>query len=85
MYSIEYQSDYILIISHSDDEIYIICLDEYNTKIVKINIYFTRIENDMIEEAIKKVLNSGSYDISYELEQYRESKLYQNIVEYNQE
>ena len=85
MYSIEYQSDYILIISNSNDEIYIICLDELKPKIVKINTYFTGIENDMIEEAIKQVLHNGGYNIEYEIEAYRKSEFYQSIKEYNQE
>ena len=85
MFEIEYQSDYILIVSNTSDELYIICLDEYNPKIVKINTYFTGIENDMIEEAIKQVLNNSDYNINYEIELYRKSKLYQNIKEYYQE
>ena len=85
MYSIEYQSDYILIISNSNAEIYIICLDDVNPKIVKINTFFTSLDNDMIEESIKKVLHNGGYDIKYEIELYRNSKFYQNIKEYNQE
>ena len=85
MYSIEYQSDYILIISNSNDEIYIICLDELKPKIVKINTYFTGLDNSQIEEAIKQVLHNGGYNIEYEIEAYRKSKLYQSIKEYNQE
>lgn len=85
MFEIEYQSDYILIISNSNVELYIICLNEYNPKIVKINTYFTGLDNNQIEEAIKQVLHNGGYDIEYEIEQYRKSKLYQSIKEYNQE
>lgn len=85
MFEIEYQSDYILILSNTNDELYIICLDDVNPKIVKINTYFTRVENDMIEEAIKQVLHNGGYDIDYELEKYRESKLYHQLNEYNKQ
>ena len=86
MFEIEYQGGYILIVSTTFyDELFIICLDEYNPKIVKINTYFTGLDNNMIEESIKQVLNNSDYNIDYEIEQYRKSKLYQNIKEYNQE
>ena len=85
MFEIEYQSEYILIVSNTNDEIYIICLDDVNPKIVKINTYFMGLDNDMIEEAIKQVLHNGGYDIGYEIELYRHSELYQSIEEYNQE
>lgn len=86
MFEIEYQSDYILIVSNRHyDELFIICLDNLNPKIVKINTYFTGLDNSQIEEAIKQVLNNSDYNINYEIEQYRNSKLYKNIKEYNQE
>lgn len=85
MFEIEYQSDYILIISNTNDEIYIIYLDELKPKIVKINTFFTSLDNDMIEESIKQVLHNGGYDIDYELEKYRESKLYHQLNEYNKQ
>lgn len=85
MFEIEYQSDYILIVSNTNDEIYIICLDDVNPKIVKINTYFTGLDNSQIEEAIKQVLHNGGYNIEYEIEAYKKSKLYQSIKEYNQE
>lgn len=85
MFEIEYQSDYILIVSNTNDELYIICLDDVNPKIVKIDTFFTGLDNDMIEEAIKQVLHNGGYDIEYELEKYRESKLYHQLNEYNKQ
>ena len=85
MYSIEYQSDYILIISSYNDEFKIIGLDDVNPKIISIDTYFMGLDNNQIEEAIKKVLYNNCYDIEYELEQYRTSKLYHDIKQYNQE
>ena len=85
MYSIEYQSDYILIIISYNDEFKVICLDDTNPKIITIDTYFMGLNNDMIEEAIKQVLHNNCYDIEYELEQYRTSKLYHDIEQYNQE
>lgn len=85
MFEIEYQSECVFIISNSNNELKVVLLDDINLKIETINYYFTVVENDMIEEAIKKVLNSGDYDIEYEIEAYRKSKLYQSIKEYNQE
>ena len=85
MYIIDYQSDYILIVSKDEEEIRVISLDELNPKIVKINVWLVGLDNDTIEEAIKQVLNNGGYDIDYEIEEYRHSELYQSIKEYNQE
>ena len=85
MYIIDYQSDYILIVSKDEEEIKVISLDELNPKIVKINVWLVGLDNDTIEEAIKQVLNNGGYDIDYEIEEYRHSELYQSIEEYNQE
>lgn len=85
MYIIDYQSDYILIVSKDEEEIRVISLDELNPKIVKINVWLVGWDNDTIEEAIKQVLNNGGYDIDYEIEEYRHSELYQSIEEYNQE
>ena len=85
MYIIDYQSDYILIVSKDDEEIKVISLDELNPKIVKINVWLVGLDNDTIEEAIKQVLHNGGYDIDYEIELYRHSELYQSIEEYNQE
>lgn len=85
MFSIEYQSNYILIVSSTNDEIYIICLDETNPKIVKINTFYLGLDNNQIEEGIKQVLNNSGYDIEFELEEYRQSKLYQILEEYDQE
>ena len=85
MYIIDYQSDYILIVSKDEEEIRVISLDELNPKIVKINVWLVGWDNDTIEEAIKQVLNNSGYDIDYEIEEYRHSELYQSIEEYNQE
>lgn len=85
MFEIEYQSECILIVSKDDEEIKVISLDESNPKIVKINVWLVGLDNDTIEETIKQVLNNGGYDIDYEIELYRNSELYQNIKEYNQE
>lgn len=84
MYEIEYQSDYILVISNTDEEILVISLDKYNPKIEFINTYITGLDNNDIEEAINQVLDNGSYDIEYEIELYRNSKLYHLLEENNQ-
>lgn len=86
MFEIEYYSDNILIISNnSNEEFWVICLDGLSPKIVKINAWLVGLDNDTIEESIKQVLNDCVYDINYEIEEYRHSKLYQSIKEYNQE
>ena len=85
-FNIDYNSNDVLIISNnSGEEFWVICLDGLNPKIVKINAWLVGLDNDTIEEAIKQVLDNGVYDIDYEIELYRNSELYQNIKEYNQE
>lgn len=84
MFEIEYQSNCILIVSSTNDEIYIICLDEVNPKIVKINTFYLGLDNNQIEEGIKQVLNNSDYDIEFELEEYRQSRLCQ-ILENKEE
>lgn len=86
MFEIEYQSDYILIISNnSGEEFWVICLDGFDPKIVKISAWLVGLDNDTIEEAIKQILNDCVYDIDYEIKLYRKSKLYQSIKEHNKQ
>lgn len=84
-FSIEYNSNIILIISNNgNEEFWVICLDSYNPKIVKINTWLTGLSNSDIERAIETVLHNGGYDIDYELELYRDSDLFRNIKEYSE-
>lgn len=83
-FSIEYNSDYILIISNcSNEEFLVISLDSANSKVIKIPTWLAGLTNEEIELAIQKVLNDN-YDIEYELELYRSSDLYRSIKEYSE-
>lgn len=85
-FNIEYNSNDILIISNpSNEEFLVICLDSNNPKIVKINTWLSGLSNDDIELAIEQVLHNGGYDIEYELNLYRDSDLFKNIKELNEE
>lgn len=82
-FNIEYNSNDILIISNnSSGEFWVICLDDFRPKIVKINTWVNGLDNEEIEIAIEKVLHNGGYDIEYELELYRNSDLYRNLKDY---
>lgn len=84
-FNIEYNSNCILIVSNcSNEEFWVICLDSYNPKIVKINTWLTGLSNSDIERAIETVLHNGGYDIDYELELYRDSDLFRSIKEYSE-
>lgn len=84
-FSIEYNSNYILIVSNcSNEEFIIISLDSLKPKIVKIPTWLSGLDNEEIERAIIKVLHNSGYDIEYELELYRNSDLYRNIKEYSE-
>ena len=84
-FSIEYNSNDILIISsNGNEEFLVICLDVINPKIVKINTWLTGLSNSDIEQAIETALHNGGYDIEYELELYRDSDLFRNIKEYSE-
>ena len=84
-FNIEYNSNDILIISNnSNEEFWVICLDDFKPEIVKINTWLLGLSNSDIERAIETVLHNGGYDIEYELELYRDSDLYRNIKEYSE-
>ena len=81
-FNIEYNSDDILIISNnSSEEFWVICLDDFRPKMVKINTWLNGLDNEEIEIAIEKVLHNGGYDIEYEIENYRCSRLYRDLEE----
>ena len=82
---IEYVSSCLLMINDwHHDKFYVINIDDYqegliNTKMIIINTYTDGLTNNDVEEAIKQVLHNGGYDIEYEIEEYRESRLYENL------
>lgn len=79
---IEYNSDYILIVSKNwSEDILVIGLDDINPKIKVFHTWFNPPYNEDIENAIEEVLHNSGYDIEYELELYRESKFYQMLKE----
>lgn len=79
---IEYNSNYILIVSKNwSEEILVIGLDNENPKIKTFYTWFNPPYNEDIENAIKEVLDNVEYDIEYEIEEYRKSKFYQMLKE----
>ena len=84
-YNIEYTSTCIVMLNDcGNDRFFIINIDDYatglhNVKMVAINTMWDGLTNNDVEEAIKTVLHNGGYDIEYELELYRESRLYNDL------
>lgn len=82
MFKIEYSSENILIIS---DDIYgelkAIFPDKTNPKVCIItnNLYNNSLNNADVEYAINEVLHNSGIDIVEEIEQYKNSKLYDKI------
>ena len=84
MWGIEYQNDYILIMSDCESEVFII-IEKNKLNATKIFTWFNGLDNEVIENAIREVLSNGSYDIEEEIENYRKSRLWHNLEEYNKE
>ena len=84
MWDIEYQNDYILIMSDCESEVFII-MEKDKLNHTKIFTWFNSLDNEAIENAIRAVLSNGSYDIEEEIENYRTSRLWHNLEEYNKE
>ena len=84
--NIEYESvtSRIVIIFDNDNEnIYVVGLE--TNKIAKQSTWLCGLTNDDIECMIRKVLQVSSFDIEEEIEQYRDSKMYQLLKEEEEE
>ena len=84
---IEYVSNCLLMINDWHyDKFYVIKLDSkrygelglVKTQMVVFDTYTDGLTNSDVEDAIRQVLNDN-YDIDYEIEKYRESRLYENL------
>lgn len=84
MWDIEYQNDYILIMSDCESEVFII-MEKDKLNHIKIFTWFNGLDNEAIENAIRAVLSNGSYDIEEEIENYRKSRLWHDLEDYNKE
>ena len=78
MLNIEYQSTCILIMSSCDEFVFIV-LDENKPKINKWNTWWEALTNKDVEEIFKEILDDENYDIEYEIEEYRNSRLYNDL------
>ena len=83
--NILYTSTCLLIIEdYAYDRVSIINVSDYDLGLQKTNIYtidtYTDgLTNSDVEDAIKQVLHNGGYDIEYEIEEYRKSRLYEDL------
>lgn len=81
---VEYSSDYILIVSNCNtEEFKVIGLDSDNPKIKSFDTWNDGLTNEEVEKAIREVLSGEKYDIDYELEKYRSSRLWA-VNDYNE-
>ena len=51
-----------------------------DTKMLVIDTYTDGLTNNDVEDAIKQVLHNGGYDIEHEIEEYRKSRLYEDLM-----
>lgn len=81
-FGVEYSSDYILIVSdcRNEDFIVIALIDDF-PKMKRFHTWYNPIDNEEIENTIIELLDSNIYDIDYEIEQYRCSRLYRDLEE----
>ena len=84
---IEYTSSCLLMINDWHyDKFYVINLDStkfgalglVDTKMVVIDTFTCGLTNSDVEDAIRQVLNDN-YDIDYEIEEYKQSRLYEDL------
>ena len=66
------------------ERFYVINVNDYDlglqdTKMLVIDTYTNGLTNNDVEDAIKQVLHNGGYDIEYEIEEYRKSRLYEDL------
>ena len=52
----------------------------HNGKMITINTMWYGLTNEDVEHAIKEILNSGDYDIEHEIDLYRKSNLYKDLI-----
>ena len=84
--NIEYESvtsRIVIIYDINEDNVYVVGLE--TNKIEKVNAFMYGLTNDDVEYMIRKVLENGSFDIEEEIEQYRDSKMYQLLKEEEEE
>lgn len=84
--NIVYMSDSLIMIEDfGNDRFYITqvfnnySLGLQNTKMKIINTMWDGLTNNDVEQAIKEVLHNEGYDIELEIEEYRNSDLYQQL------
>lgn len=84
--NIVYMSDSIIMIEDfGNDRFYITqvfnnySLGLQNTKMKIVNTMWDGLTNDDVELAIEEVLHNSGYDIEWEIEEYRNSDLYQQL------
>lgn len=84
--NIEYESitsRVVIIFDNDNENIYVVGLE--TNKIEKQSTWLCGLTNDDVEYMIRKVLENGSFDIEEEIEQYRDSKMYQLLKEEEEE
>ena len=81
-FGVEYNSEYILIVSDcASEDFIIISLMEEQPKMKRFHTWYNPIDNEEIENTIIELLGETDCDIEYEIENYRASRLYHDLEE----
>lgn len=80
-----YNSKYLVMLEdYESDLFYIISINGnygfHSEKAITINTMWDGLTNKDVENAIKELLNSEDYDIEEQIELYRNSRLYQDLI-----
>ena len=69
----------IMLFEVSKDNFYVINLEDNNSRTKKIETLWQGLTNQDVIDSIKEVLNED-YDVDYEIELYKSSKLFQDLI-----
>lgn len=84
--NIEYESvtsRVVIIFDNDNENIYVVGLE--TSKIEKQVTWLCGLTNNDVEDMIKKVLENSGFDVEEEIEQYRDSKMYQLLKKEEEE
>ena len=69
----------VMLFEVSNDNFYVINLEDNNSRTKKIETLWQGLTNQDVIDSIKEVLNED-YDVDYEIELYKSSKLFQDLI-----
>ena len=69
----------VMLFEVRNDNFYVVNLEDKNSRTKKIETFWQGLTNQDVIDTIKEVLNED-YDVDYEIELYKSSKLFQDLI-----